>query len=103
MKRIQLVVLSIIFAVSPAIVLGNDHDQGAKTNIGYINSINIEMPAPGQDQIGVCESTDGEDVIFLARRGCCSHHGGVCGCDNDKDRIVCCDGTYSPTCTCSRY
>ncbi|UFH60474.1 hypothetical protein [Sulfurovum mangrovi] len=36
----------------------------------------------------------------LAKRGCCSHHGGVCGC-NDSGRQVCCDGTLSPTCTCN--
>lgn len=43
------------------------------------------------------------DNIELARRGCCSHHGGVCGCDEKTDRIVCCDGTLSPSCTCSGY
>ena len=32
------------------------------------------------------------------RRGCCSHHGGVCGCENG--RAVCCDGSYSPSCGC---
>ena len=32
------------------------------------------------------------------RRGCCSHHGGVCGCGGDTLR--CCDGTDSPTCEC---
>jgi hypothetical protein len=32
------------------------------------------------------------------RRGCCSWHGGVCGCKGG--RIVCCDGIYSPSCTC---
>jgi hypothetical protein len=31
-------------------------------------------------------------------RGCCSWHGGECGCQNGRD--VCCDGTLSPTCTC---
>jgi len=37
----------------------------------------------------------------IARRGlqgCCSHHGGVCDCK--YGRVVCCDGTFSPTCTC---
>lgn len=33
-----------------------------------------------------------------ARRGCCSHHKGVCGCKDGRD--VCCDGELSPTCTC---
>ena len=32
------------------------------------------------------------------RRGCCSHHGGVCGCSHS--RAVCCDGTLSPSCGC---
>lgn len=36
-----------------------------------------------------------------ARQGCCSHHGGVCGCDSSAGRQVCCDGTYSPSCTCA--
>lgn len=32
------------------------------------------------------------------RRGCCSHHGGVCGCDGG--RVRCCDGALSPSCGC---
>ena len=45
--------------------------------------------------------------IFLAlleeqnneqKRGCCSWHGGVCGCQ--FNRVVCCDGSYSPSCGC---
>ena len=39
----------------------------------------------------------------IARRGCCSWHGGVCGCDRSSDRIICCDGSLSPSCTCSGY
>lgn len=35
-----------------------------------------------------------------ARRGCCSHHGGVSGCSS-SGRQVCNDGTLSPTCTCT--
>ena len=34
-----------------------------------------------------------------ARRGCCSWHGGVCGCSPDG-QAVCCDGEYSPSCGC---
>ena len=30
--------------------------------------------------------------------GCCSYHGGVCDCVGG--RVVCCDGTYSPSCRC---
>jgi hypothetical protein len=35
-----------------------------------------------------------------ARQGCCSWHGGVCGCSGV--RVVCCDGRLSPSCTCQR-
>jgi hypothetical protein len=35
----------------------------------------------------------------LEQRGCCSRHGGVCGCGDDG-RTVCCDGTKSPSCRC---
>lgn len=43
-------------------------------------------------------STDAPQVVEVAKRGCCSWHGGVCGCQNG--RAVCCDGTLSPTCGC---
>ena len=33
-----------------------------------------------------------------AKQGCCSHHGGVCGCGGAK--ALCCDGATSPTCGC---
>lgn len=36
----------------------------------------------------------------VAGRGCCSRHGGECGCVNG--RAKCCDGTMSPTCQCFR-
>jgi hypothetical protein len=32
------------------------------------------------------------------RRGCCSWHGGVCGCSYGT--VTCCDGSYSPSCRC---
>jgi len=31
-------------------------------------------------------------------KGCCSRHGGVCGCS--AGRAKCCDGNLSPTCGC---
>lgn len=38
------------------------------------------------------------DNMLYKTRGCCSHHNGVCGCNNG--RAVCCDNTYSPSCGC---
>ena len=37
-------------------------------------------------------------LLVSAKRGCCSHHGGVCGCSGGRN--LCCDGTISPSCTC---
>ncbi|HHT9146901.1 MAG: hypothetical protein Q7J31_15660 [Syntrophales bacterium] len=37
--------------------------------------------------------------IWMERSGCCSWHGGVCGCQNG--RALCCDGTLSPSCGCN--
>lgn len=36
----------------------------------------------------------------FAKQGCCSHHGGVAGC-NASGRQVCNDGTLSKSCTCT--
>lgn len=49
-----------------------------------------------QQEIGLC--ADGCPESELAKRGCCSWHGGVCGCR--AGRTVCCDGSLSPSCTC---
>lgn len=34
----------------------------------------------------------------VEKSGCCSWHGGVCGCEGG--RAVCCDGILSPSCGC---
>lgn len=44
-----------------------------------------------------------DSIKNIARSGCCSWHQGVCGCNQMLDRIECCDGTLSPSCTCSGY
>ncbi len=36
----------------------------------------------------------------LEKRGCCSHHNGVCGCNSSTGMQRCCDGTDSPSCRC---
>lgn len=38
--------------------------------------------------------------MVLAQKGCCSHHGGVAGCNADG-RTICKDYTLSPSCTCT--
>jgi len=34
--------------------------------------------------------------------GCCSHHGGVCGCNFGTGMQQCCDGKDSPSCRCPK-
>ena len=43
-------------------------------------------------------SSDG--IIQEAKQGCCSHHGGVCGCNSSTGHQLCCDGADSPSCGC---
>lgn len=54
-----------------------------------------------QPNLGVFSAFDQPttDSTMIARRGCCSHHGGVAGC-NANGSVKCNDGTTSPTCTC---
>jgi len=40
------------------------------------------------------------DANPIQRSGCCSHHGGVCGCNQTYHRYQCCDGAISPSCGC---
>jgi len=38
------------------------------------------------------------DLAEVSQTDCCKGHKGVCGCRAGK--IVCCDGSVSPNCTC---
>jgi hypothetical protein len=40
------------------------------------------------------------DTLEEARSGCCSHHGGVAGCDTATGHQQCRDGSDSPSCGC---
>lgn len=51
----------------------------------------IEMPAD-------CKGKTFASAEEAMQSGCCSHHGGVCGCSGG--RKTCCDGATSPSCTC---
>ena len=46
------------------------------------------------------KSENKQDTKEYVQRGCCSWHGGVCGCTGG--RVVCCDSTYSPSCLCDK-
>ena len=54
-----------------------------------------------QSNLGILSTFDQPTTgsTILAKLGCCSHHGGVAGCNNNGS-VKCTDGTTSPTCTC---
>lgn len=61
-------------------------------NTNKLVAFNYQTTTSIKDDMLVLSGKDAE------RSGCCSHHGGVCGCTNG--RAQCCDGTLSPSCGC---
>jgi hypothetical protein len=59
-------------------------------------NINLNEVATKAECAEILKSGDKE---LIAKRGCCSWHGGVCDCGSNG-RVICCDNTYSPSCTC---
>jgi hypothetical protein len=63
---------------------------GGTTSIQAVETVLQACPAPAnQARIHLAQ---------VAQTDCCKGHKGVCGCRAGK--IVCCDKTISPTCTC---
>ena len=61
------------------------------------------LAAPIQQSVPAKAPADCKGKTFASaeeamQSGCCSWHGGVCGCSNG--RKVCCDGEKSPSCKC---
>ena len=66
--------------------------SGALPEQAFVQSVTPGLQAcPAVDQSRL-------DVAQVAQTDCCKGHKGVCGCRAGK--IVCCDNTASPTCTC---
>lgn len=72
------------------------------TQAGYIPCKVCKPPVSSKSELNInnnCNLVLLQTNIF-ERRGCCSWHGGVCGCDEKTGRAICCDGSLSPTCAC---
>ena len=86
---LSVVLLSLLLALIPFLIYKTTNSQASQSLLKFtqppLNSNEVE--------------TIGRGDLRVAQRGCCSHHQGVCGCDNG--RKACCDGTDSPSCTCS--
>ena len=64
--------------------------------LGFFN-LNPQNLAQASDA-PMCFLSDGDADGTVYGRGCCSYHGGVCGCQ--VGRALCCDGELSPSCGC---
>jgi hypothetical protein len=77
-------------------------------------SLIVVFPAVASEPATSSGSVSGEDALsadtcqqnvsradsgIIAQRGCCSWHEGICGCSGVL--IVCCDGSFSPSCRCN--
>ena len=82
--------------VGVLLALSDAYANDSKTTV-------VEIPIPHQVTTIEC-SYDGtitfENGIMVQRRGCCSWHGGVAGCDENSGRLRCNDGSLSPSCRC---
>lgn len=99
MKRLWFAVIAVCFLLAGPLYAAEapESDPMKETRV---EAAQKQLEPEGEDV--ACDDADQvwEDGVKLAKRGCCSWHGGVCGCK--EGRIVCCDATYSPTCKCRK-
>ena len=70
-------------------------------NVAFAADIKDNLPAQGKTQEAIqCATLSSLDKSAVERSGCCSHHGGVCGCSGGRQQ--CCDGALSPSCICHK-
>lgn len=84
-----IILMSFCLLLVPAVAFGSPQQQN--TNAQQVKQEVI-------DENSIVGSQD-PDLVPL-KRGCCSWHGGVSGCDDNNGRVICNDGTYSPSCKC---
>lgn len=84
---VMVLICSSAFAADAKITLTSKGGSDSKTALESGNS---------SDCKGVQISATSEGIT--GGQGCCSHHGGECGCAGGRD--MCCDGTLSPSCGC---
>lgn len=86
-------VLTCLFGISPVYAIENNQSEQ------HILSIcKTTTPEFLKKEEKSCQKDKPETKEETAQSGCCSWHGGVCGCSGG--RKVCCDGSLSPSCGC---
>jgi hypothetical protein len=79
----------------PAVAFGSPNDKAPEAPLGTIASGLCSTPPVYPDY----STTSLRQIMDELARGCCSWHKGVCDCDS-YGRVICCDGTKSPSCRC---
>jgi len=70
-------------------------------NVAFAAGIKDNLPAEGKTQEATqCVTLSSINKSAVERSGCCSYHGGVCGCSGGRQQ--CCDGKLSPSCLCHK-
>jgi len=85
-----LIIGILVFGVT---VIGTTYGQTTEVDCYQTSYESFHFPI-------VKNNTGVSDDLFAynEQRGCCSHHGGVCGCSGGRKK--CCDGSLSPSCRC---
>ena len=98
MKWLIALTITLAVGITPGLADTVDPGDGDATEaIGDAASDAAHSDAPSE---AVCREliAQGASETEIAQRGCCSWHRGVCGCSGTH--IVCCDGSFSPSCGC---
>lgn len=82
MNRLAFLVTTLLFSMG---AYAGDSADAAGRDKQPISATSDQCPASGEQIVG---------------RGCCSWHGGQCGCSSG--RVTCCDATTSPSCLCAK-
>lgn len=69
----------------------------ASSPLSAAQSAPVNQSTPAK-QPADCKGRTFASAEEALQSGCCSWHGGVCGCSNG--RKACCDNTLSPSCKC---
>lgn len=92
--RLATLLLALAALLTPVAGLAADSGAGSQP------SVTQAVPGQIQPALEACpaERAGAANLSAVSQTDCCKGHKGVCGCRAGK--IVCCDNSVSPDCTC---
>jgi hypothetical protein len=88
-----LIVALMLMSSSNIVSAANETHCRSNPNVSVVN-----LPQPAINMCAIAVEKN-KDQFQLAGQGCCSSHGGECGC-TITGAVQCCDGRTSPSCGC---